>query len=40
VLEGDGYMQTEEFAPQESVDNEIAAIAERLDAQSHQIAPR
>lgn len=39
VLEGDGYMQTEEFAPQESVDNEIAAIAERLDAQSHQIAP-
>jgi predicted Zn finger-like uncharacterized protein len=37
VLEGDGYMQTEEFAPQESVDNEIAAIAERLDAQSNQI---
>jgi predicted Zn finger-like uncharacterized protein len=34
VLEGDGYMQTEEFAPQESVDSEIAAIAERLDAHS------
>ena len=34
VLEGDGFMQTEEFAPQESVDNEIAALAQRLDAQS------
>lgn len=39
VLEGDGYMQTEEFAPQESVDSEIAAIAERLDAQSGLNAP-
>lgn len=30
VLEGEGITQTEEFAPQESVDNEIAALAQRL----------
>jgi predicted Zn finger-like uncharacterized protein len=32
VLEGEGITQTEEFAPQESVDNEIAQLAERLGA--------
>jgi predicted Zn finger-like uncharacterized protein len=30
VLEGDAITQTEEFAPQESVDHEIAALAQRL----------
>jgi predicted Zn finger-like uncharacterized protein len=34
VLEGDAVTQTEEFAPQEAVDNEIAALAERLGVQS------
>ena len=36
VLEGDAVMQTEEFAPQEALDNEIAALAERISAQSKQ----
>jgi predicted Zn finger-like uncharacterized protein len=30
LLEGDAITQTEEFAPQETVDHEIAALAERL----------
>jgi predicted Zn finger-like uncharacterized protein len=30
VLEGEGITQTEEFAPQDSVDHQIAALAERL----------
>jgi predicted Zn finger-like uncharacterized protein len=34
VLEGDAVMQTEEFAPQAEVDHEIAALTERLGAQS------
>ena len=33
VLEGDAITQTEEFAPQESVDHEIAVLAQRLHAQ-------
>jgi predicted Zn finger-like uncharacterized protein len=40
VLEGEGIMQTEEFAPQETVDNEIAALAERLGVHPPgQVAP-
>jgi predicted Zn finger-like uncharacterized protein len=39
VLEGDGFMQTEEFAPQETVDNEIAALAERLRVHPSQDPP-
>jgi predicted Zn finger-like uncharacterized protein len=34
VLEGDAVSQTEEFAPQEEVDHEIAALTERLEAQA------
>ncbi|HEX4377647.1 MAG TPA: DUF3426 domain-containing protein [Steroidobacteraceae bacterium] len=36
VLEGDAITQTEEFAPQESVDDEIAALARRLQARSDE----
>jgi predicted Zn finger-like uncharacterized protein len=37
VLEGEGITQTEEFAPQEALDSEIAALAQRLGAQQeHQ----
>ncbi|MGH8231485.1 MAG: zinc-ribbon and DUF3426 domain-containing protein [Steroidobacteraceae bacterium] len=36
VLEGDAITQTEEFVPEESVDSEIAALAERLHAAAHQ----
>jgi predicted Zn finger-like uncharacterized protein len=39
VLEGDAITQTEEFAPQESVDYEIAALAQRLAVHSQQDAP-
>jgi predicted Zn finger-like uncharacterized protein len=39
VLEGDGITQTEEFAPQESVDSEIAALAERLATEPGKHAP-
>jgi len=39
VLEGDGITQTEEFAPQESVDLEIAALAERLASAPDVEAP-
>jgi predicted Zn finger-like uncharacterized protein len=38
VLEGEGITQTEEFAPQTSVDSEIAALAQRLA--SHDDANR
>jgi len=40
VLEGEAITQTEEFAPQESVDSEIAALTLRLDAQAHAMAKR
>jgi predicted Zn finger-like uncharacterized protein len=33
VLEGDAITQTEEFAPQEAVDHELAVLAQRLKAQ-------
>jgi predicted Zn finger-like uncharacterized protein len=36
VLEGDAITQTEEFVPEESIDNEIAALAERLNVAAHQ----
>jgi predicted Zn finger-like uncharacterized protein len=36
VLEGEGITQTEEFAPQEAVDSEIAALAGRLADESDQ----
>jgi predicted Zn finger-like uncharacterized protein len=38
VLEGDAITQTEEFVPEESIDNEIAALTQRLSvaAQSHE----
>jgi predicted Zn finger-like uncharacterized protein len=39
VLEGEGITQTEEFAPQEALDSEIAALAQRLDAQHEHEAP-
>jgi predicted Zn finger-like uncharacterized protein len=39
VLEGEAITQTEEFAPQESVDSEIAALAERLAAQPAEMPP-
>jgi len=32
VLEGDGILQTEEFVPEEAVDNQIAAVARQLAA--------
>ncbi len=36
VLEGDAITQTEEFVPEESIDSEIAALAERLHVAAHQ----
>lgn len=36
VLEGDAITQTEEFVPEESIDSEIAALAERLQVAAHQ----
>jgi predicted Zn finger-like uncharacterized protein len=39
VLEGEGITQTEEFAPQESVDHEIAALEARLAAEPAREAP-
>src|SRR5579863_2969834 len=36
VLEGDAITQTEEFVPEESIDNEIAALTERLSVAAHQ----
>jgi predicted Zn finger-like uncharacterized protein len=36
VLEGDAITQTEEFVPEESIDNEIAALAQRLSVAAHQ----
>jgi predicted Zn finger-like uncharacterized protein len=39
VLEGEGITQTEEFAPQETVDSEIAALAERLAVEPGKQAP-
>jgi len=36
VLEGDAITQTEEFVPEESIDSEIAALAERLNVAAHQ----
>ena len=36
VLEGDAITQTEEFVPEESIDMEIAALAERLYVAAHQ----
>ena len=36
VLEGDAITQTEEFVPEESIDNEIAALTERLNEAAHQ----
>jgi predicted Zn finger-like uncharacterized protein len=32
VLEGDGILQTEEFLPEETIDEQIAALSERFDA--------
>lgn len=39
VLEGDAITQTEEFVPEESIDSEIAALAERLHLAAHQPQP-
>jgi predicted Zn finger-like uncharacterized protein len=36
VLEGDGYTQTEEFVPDESVDSELAALTQRLGAADNE----
>jgi predicted Zn finger-like uncharacterized protein len=36
VLEGDAITQTEEFVPEESIDNEIAALTQRLSVAAHQ----
>jgi predicted Zn finger-like uncharacterized protein len=36
VLEGDAITQTEEFVPEESIDNEIAALAQRLSVAAHR----
>ena len=36
VLEGDAITQTEEYVPEESIDNEIAALAQRLSVAAHQ----
>jgi predicted Zn finger-like uncharacterized protein len=36
VLEGDAITQTEEYVPEESIDNEIAALTERLSVAAHQ----
>ena len=38
VLEGDAITQTEEFVPEESIDNEIAALTERLSVGRASIA--
>jgi predicted Zn finger-like uncharacterized protein len=38
VLEGDAITQTEEFVPEESVDSEIAALAQRLHVAAHEAA--
>jgi predicted Zn finger-like uncharacterized protein len=35
VLEGDAITQTEEFVPEESIDNEIAALTQRLSVAAH-----
>jgi len=37
VLEGDAITQTEEFVPEETVDSEIAALAQRLNVAPHQL---
>ena len=37
VLEGEAITQTEEYVPEESVDNEIAALTHRLALSSHQL---
>ncbi len=40
VLEGDAITQTEEFVPEESINNEIAALAQRLSVAAQQpLAP-
>jgi predicted Zn finger-like uncharacterized protein len=36
VLEGDAITQTEEFVPEESIDSEIAALSQRLNAAAQQ----
>jgi predicted Zn finger-like uncharacterized protein len=36
VLEGDAITQTEEYVPEESIDNEIAALTQRLSVAAHQ----
>jgi predicted Zn finger-like uncharacterized protein len=36
VLEGDAITQTEEFVPEESIDNEIAALTQRLSVAAQQ----
>jgi predicted Zn finger-like uncharacterized protein len=36
VLEGDAITQTEEFVPEESIDSEIAALAQRLNVAAQQ----
>ncbi len=36
VLEGDGFTQTEEFVPGESVDSELAALTQRLGAAANE----
>jgi predicted Zn finger-like uncharacterized protein len=36
VLEGDAITQTEEFVPEESIENEIAALTQRLSVAAHQ----
>src|SRR5580704_13437775 len=38
VLEGDAITQTEEFVPEESIDNEIAALAQRLNDAAQESA--
>jgi predicted Zn finger-like uncharacterized protein len=35
VLEGDAITQTEEYVPEESIDNEIAALTQRLSVAAH-----
>jgi predicted Zn finger-like uncharacterized protein len=37
VLEGDAITQTEEFVPEESIDNEIAALTQRLSVAAHEL---
>jgi predicted Zn finger-like uncharacterized protein len=39
VLEGDAITQTEEFVPEESIDSEIAALAQRLSVAAQQSEP-